>query len=303
MRLIHTSDGEHYRRWVNLIPSFLLPGSAQFLSGRRAAGVTWWSLSLVYNVLMFGYLIHPRSPYTIDAMGPFEWITFLLSLVIVADGFRRPMRRLRFKGWLLCACVCLGIVVVPLLSIRAWLVHPFKIPTGAMQPTIMGDRKDARGNQISGDRIFVNKLIYRFSAPQRGDVVVFRTDGIQSTLVKPGTVYVKRLVGLPGETIRIDPPYVLVNDRRLTKPAIFRKIAEGKHGYGGYGLAISNAFVAAYLTTPADKMTLGPDEYLVMGDDTRRSLDGRFFGPIKRSAIIGKAFYIYAPANRKRRIE
>jgi len=68
-------------------------------------------------------------------------------------------------------------------------------------------------------------------------------------------------------------------------------------------LAISNTAVTAYLTSSSDRIILGPDEYLVWGDNSRNSLDGRYFGPIKRIAIVGKAFYIYAPADRKRKIE
>jgi signal peptidase I len=144
-------------------------------------------------------------------------------------------------------------------------------------------------------------IIYRLSEPERGDVVVFRTKGIKS--VKQDTYYVKRLAGLPGETVGIDPPYLLVNDRRVMEPSIFSKIAESKEGLSGYCPATASAAFPAPLATPSARITLGPDEYLVLGDNTRNSLDGRYFGPIKRSAIIGKAFYIYAPVNRKRRIE
>jgi signal peptidase I len=59
----------------------------------------------------------------------------------------------------------------------------------------------------------------------------------------------------------------------------------------------------APLASPSARLTLGSDEYLVLGDNTRNSLDGRYFGPVKRSAIVGKVFYIYAPAGRKQRIE
>lgn len=163
-----------------------------------------------------------------------------------------------------------------------------------MQPTIMGNRKDAAGNRIIGDHVFVNKLIYHFSVPKRGDVIVFKTKGIKSPYVRPNEYYIKRLVGLPGETIGIEPPYIIVNGQKLTSPAIFKKIADGQNGYGGY---------LTRLTTSFSTITLGPDEYFVLGDNSKNSLDGRYYGPIRREAIIGKAFYIYTPADRKRRIE
>lgn len=168
-----------------------------------------------------------------------------------------------------------------------------------MQPTLMGNQKDKSANKIAGDHFFVNKLIYRFSSPQRGDVIVHNTTGIKYPHIKLHAYYVKRLVGLPGETISIEPPYVMVNGNKLTDPPIFRKIAESQDGYAGYCLASPSS----YLASPSQQMILGPDEYLILGDNSKNSLDGRYFGPISRKAIIGKAFYIYAPADRKRRIE
>ena len=105
---------------------------------------------------------------------------------------------------------------------------------------------------------------------------------------------------MPGETISIDPPYLVVNGKRITQPEIFRKIAEA-HEFAGFRLA--GPGVSAFLRSPADKITLASDQYLVLGDNATNSLDGRYFGPIKRSSIIGKAFYTYAPADRKGRIE
>jgi len=304
MNLIHTNDGEYYRRWVNVIFSWLMPGSAQFLSGRKKVGVVWFVSCIVCYVSLVGYLVHPKSPYSIISMGPCSWALTTLTFVIAGDALRRPVRRLHSKGWILFLCVWCGIIILLVLAvfaIRTFFVHPFKVPTGAMQPTIMGTRKDSRGNQLIGDHIFVNKLTYRFSQPQRGDVIVFNTKGIRS--LQLDTHYIKRLAGLPGETISIDPPYLIVNGSKVTEPDIFRKIAEGQDGFHGFCPAKSNAMFSAFLTSPADKITLSPDEYLVLGDNTTNSLDGRYFGPIKRSAIEAKAFYIYAPADRKRQIE
>jgi len=301
MKLIHTTEGTHYLRWVNLVPSLLLPGAGQFLTGRRRTGITLFVLYLGLVAGLIAFLVHPKTAYSVVDMGPFDWFLLPFWLLIAGDSLRRPIPRLGWRGWGLFIIVCLGIPIMLAFAVRTFLVQPFKVPTGAMLPTIMGNRKDTNGNQILGDHIFVNKLIYRFTEPQRGDVIVFRTKGLKS--VKKDTCYVKRLAGLPRETIGIDPPYLLVNEERVTTPAIFRRIAEGKDGFAGFCPATSMAAFPAPLASPSARLTLGPDEYLVLGDNTRNSLDGRYFGPIKRSAILGKAFYIYAPADRKRRIE
>ena len=301
MKVIYTKDGTHYRRWVNLIPSLLFPGSAQFLSGRRPTGIALCVLYLVLVVGLVAFLVHPKTAYSVVDMGAFDWFLLPCWLLIAADSLRRPIPRLGSRCWGIFVVICIGILIMLALGVRAFLVQPFKVPTGAMQPTIMGNREDTDGNQILGDHIFVNKLVYRLSEPERGDVVVFRTKGIKS--VKQDTCYVKRLAGLPGETVGIDPPYLLVNDRRVMEPAVFSRIAEGREGFSGFCPATALTAFPAPLASPSARITLGPDEYLVLGDNTRNSLDGRYFGPIKRSAIIGKAFYIYAPADRKRRIE
>lgn len=301
MKIFQTPDGMHYRRWVNFVPSFLLPGSAQFLSGRRTAGVAMFLLYIVLCATLLGILIHPKIGYSVVQMGPLGWVLFPAALLIAGESLRRPIPPLGFRRWGALLVVGLAIPILSALAIRAFLVQPFKIPTGAMEPTIMGNRTDAHGNQVLGDHLFVNKLIYRLSEPRRGDVVVFRTRGLP--FVNQDTCYIKRIAGLPGETIGIDPPYLLVNDAKITEPAIFRKIAEEKNGFSGFCPAMPGSPLSAPLASPSARITLGPDEYLVLGDNTRSSLDGRYFGPIKRKAIMGKAVYIYAPADRKRKIE
>ena len=285
MNLIHTADGNHYRRWVNLIFAFFWPGSAQFLAG---------------SYIWLAFLVHPKTHLSVVSMGPLEWVPFALWVVITVDGFRLSVTRLPLKRWALYFGLLSSLTILPAFGIRTFLVQPFKVPTGAMHPTIMGNRQDAEGNPIPGDNLFVNKWIYRWTEPQRGDVIVFRTKGL--TDVIDGTVFIKRLVGLPGETIHIDPPYVIVDDVKLTDPQIFREISESQKGFKGYWLSYPASSGDAYLMSPTNALTLGADEYLVLGDNSQNSKDGRYFGAIKRDAILGKAFYIYAPADRKGRI-
>jgi signal peptidase I len=92
--------------------------------------------------------------------------------------------------------------------------------------------------------------------------------------------------------VSIHAPNVLINGKILDAPPIFKEITSGANGYSGY----TNALL---LATDNDKIVLGKGEYLVFGDNSQNSLDGRFYGAIKRSNIKGKVVLIYWPFERK----
>ncbi len=229
----------------------------------------------------------------------------LFVAIQLIDACRCPIKKMRTKRWgTTLGSYLLLIILIPVCSaliIRQFFAQPFTIPTGAMQPTIMGITTDAEGHQLPGDQIIVNKTAYWKNPPQRGDIVVFKTKGIDHPSVRKPANYIKRIIGLPGETISIRPPEILINGNPITKPEIFITIFNKQSGYHGYTLAHDSS--DAILTTPTKSMTLGDDEYLVMGDNSERSLDGRHFGPIKRSSILGKVVYRHAPPQRKGRIK
>jgi len=169
-----------------------------------------------------------------------------------------------------------------MLGMRLFVLH-FRMPTNSMAPTICG-----------GDHLLVNKLAGR---PRRGDVVVFRTDEVVNiTAGARGKIYIKRVVGLPGEQISFEPPRVLINGHPLTEPPILEKIQSAQDGFGGY---VSPAIGPP----PTNCHTLGPDEYFMLGDNSAHSYDSRYWGPIKRRAIIGRAVCIYWPLGRSGGIE
>ena len=149
---------------------------------------------------------------------------------------------------------------------------------------------------VAGDHVFVERLSYRFGDPKRGDIIVFKTDGIDG--VRPGAFYIKRISGLPCEKVRIDPPYLLVNDQEVMEPEIFNIISSKSDGYSGFLLAHNGPKITLKLTTTNDCVTLGENEYFVTGDNSPNSLDCRYFDPVPRDNIVGKVTRIYYPFTR-----
>jgi signal peptidase I len=148
----------------------------------------------------------------------------------------------------------------------------------------------------SGDYILVNRIKYNFVRPKRGDIAVFDTRELTHPQVRKDAYYIKRMVGMPGETISVAPPYLLINGE---KPAdsCFDKIFSNPH-YDGYQFADSRSVPPALIGKPGDSITTADDQYLFFGDNTRQSLDGRYFGSVNRRQILGPAFFVCWPFDR-----
>lgn len=119
-----------------------------------------------------------------------------------------------------------------------------------------------------GQLVMVNKLAYVFGSPQRGDIIVFNYP------LNPQEQFIKRIIGLPGDTIHIDPTQVTVDGQVLSEPYISKP---------------SNDHVGT--------ITLGPNQYWVMGDHRDVSCDSRSWGELPRDDIIGKVTIVYWPIN------
>lgn len=271
-----------YRKWVGVVMGFLLHGSAHFLSGRRTAGLKWYFGLFACGVAAVALVATPGTvPFIAGAT--FGLASVVLWMVMLKQSYR-PVRRIGFLGWL--AVIVLAVVLNNGLSLLVrQFVHPFTVPTGAMAPTVQ-----------PGDYLFVERISTALGEPERGDIVVFKTQGIPS--LPAGTFYIKRVAGLPGDRVRIEPPNLIVNDQVVDAPAIFARISSAEPPFAGFALAFGGAPIGALLTKPTDEISLGKDEVLVLGDNTRNSRDSRYWGPVPRKNIVGKATRIYWPLNR-----
>ena len=150
-----------------------------------------------------------------------------------------------------------------------------------------------RGLRVAGDHVFVDKLRWNFRAPKRGQITVFDTDGIRS--LQPKTHYIKRLVGLPGERISIDPPKLLINGNLINTHKTMRKIMNQTDGYGGYKLALGGDPREWKLRSKTDAFALGGNQYFALGDNTSNSKDSRYWGAVPQENMVGPAVLVYWP--------
>src|SRR6266481_6773678 len=145
----------------------------------------------------------------------------------------------------------------------------------------------ARGAVDTGDQVFVDKFSYNFVKPHRGDVFVFRTKNIPD-IGDQTQFYIKRLAGLPGDTLRIEPPKLFV-DGKVVEGFGFKRVMEGRDGYRGYGpghLAMSD---------PTKTFQVSDHSYFAMGDNSYNSFDSRWWGPVPERNLVGRGLFVYWP--------
>ncbi len=155
-------------------------------------------------------------------------------------------------------------IVIP---IRLFIVCPFYVQGASMEP-----------NFYDREYLLVDEISYRFREPERGEVVVFRYPE------DPREYFIKRIIGLPGETLKIDNGGVYLLDKSTNS---WTKLAEA------YLASDSNT-----LTFEAQQVTLGPDEFFVLGDNREHSRDSRYFGPLNRRYLIGRVMFRGLPLKR-----
>lgn len=190
----------------------------------------------------------------VDGVGGYEPVA---SAVRASDD-------ISFMRWLGELFVLLAVAFVLAFGIKTFVVQPFYIPSGSMEHTL----------EI-GDRVLVNKFVYRFGAPGPGDIVVFESPQASTTDL------IKRVIAVEGQTVDVRSGVVYVDGVRRSEPFVNREVPD------------ANADMDEAFKVPAGHVWL-------MGDNRGNSTDSRVFGPQPTSRILGKAFAIYWPFARVR---
>ena len=178
----------------------------------------------------------------------------------------------------------LGAVVI-VFAVKAWVVNPYRIPSPSMEPTLHCARPEPDCEAGTSDRVLANRFIYHFHAPRRGDIVVFHApDAARRECI--GGIFVKRIVGLPGEAWSERAGVTYIDGRRLAEPYIApaRRDRDTKE-------LIDIPPVGTMRRIP-------PRMFLVEGDNRAHSCDSRVWGLVPRANIIGKVVLTYWPVDR-----
>jgi signal peptidase I len=173
--------------------------------------------------------------------------------------------------WLLTIVVAAAFVLV----FEAEVAKPFRIPSASMETTLHCARPADECEARFSDRIMANRLAYRFGAPKRGQIVVFQAPAHACGI---GGTFVKRLIGLPGDTVSERDGRVSVNGRPLAEPYVSPRLRD-------------------HLT---ETWHVPAGRYFLLGDDRANSCDSRIWGTVPRSSLIGPVLFIYWPPTRLR---
>jgi signal peptidase I len=189
-----------------------------------------------------------------------------------------------------------GMAVILFLFIRTFLLEAFQIPSGSMERTL-----------LAGDFLFVNKAVYgaqipgtharlpAFSSPRRGDVIVFEYPK------DPTLNYVKRVVGVGGDTVAMDAGTLIVNGARQVEPYVQR--TDSSHDFEAaefawqrdYLVAATRDFRHHYHATRDHwgPLVVPENKFFVLGDNRDNSLDSRFWGFVDKQAVKGRPLLVY----------
>lgn len=180
-----------------------------------------------------------------------------------------------------------GAIAIVLL-VKAYVVNPYRIPSSSMEPTLhcsqpaVGCETNSIGPVDLSDRVLANRFLYKIRDPRRGEIIVFETPPAARLKCGAGGTFVKRLIGLPGDTVEVrlrkGDGYVYINGKPLKEPYIetARRGAVGSFG----------------------PVKVKPDNYFMMGDNRSQSCDSRLWGTVPRENLIGKVFATYWPPKR-----
>ncbi len=258
LELTETDYGVRRKWWVAVLLSLLLPGLGQLYNGQLIKGIilcsVLWMVDIVSLCLMWGISSAPSNIILALFIDLLVLILIIRDAILVSRRIDRNFKPKFYNKWYVYIVLILffHLIFWPVMDNIFYDVH--YVPSEAMSPTL-----------VAGDRIVVDKFIYKFNDPTRGDIVTFRFP------LNKNKLYVKRVMGMPGDTVEIVNKQLIINGTLLNEEYVVHM--DSRVIYGRDSLAA--------IVVPEGK-------YYVMGDNRDNSYDSRFFGFVDRNEIISK---------------
>jgi len=268
---------EKKRWWIAGVFSFLIPGLGQLYNSEAVKGLVLYFLIFLLDLAFYPTLDHYlENPYVLTRSAVLTLLSMLLAmflfyLLAIFDAIRSAVkagngRKIKFYNrWSVYVTIlvvfCGFSYLMPEEPGGFENIKTFKIPSRSMQPAIE-----------AGDYLVCDLMYYRSHNPERGDIVVFkypRDENID---------YIKRIVGLPGDTVELRQNTLFVNEQKIDEPYTV-------YGGNGKGASVPPRNYGPYFVSE--------NEYFVMGDNRDNSSDSRDFGSVGRGRIEGKAIFVY----------
>ena len=250
--------------WLALILSLVAPGLGQVYNGQWRKGVGFFLAELF--LALFMVLFWADFAAMLLCVSILAGYNLFVAWEAMATARRQRDYMLvpcnRWWVYLLFLAVSLGAGAAFEHAVKSWFFQAYQVPSASMLPTLR-----------AGDHFMV-EVLEPEDELKRGEIVIF------SLPATGGKEFVKRVVGLPGETVEIRDRVVSVNGASLDEPYI-QHTREGSQP----------------LRDDFGPVTLGPDQYFLMGDNREASYDSRWLGPVPRASITGRARYVYFPGD------
>jgi signal peptidase I len=179
--------------------------------------------------------------------------------------------------------------ILIVLALKEWVVNPYRIPSSSMEPTLNCARGPTEPGCLgsSSDRVLACRICLDFGPPSRGDIVVFNTPSEAAAKCGEGGTFVKRVIGLPGETVREDDDGFIDIKKpgekqfvRLKEPYVSTSVRQADSAHFGQVWHVPDG------------------QYFMMGDNRSQSCDSRTWQSVPRNKLIGTVFFVYWPPNR-----
>jgi len=281
------------RWWLAGLLSFFVPGLGQVYNGQETKGLFFYFLLSMWEGLflsLFFYLLKlPITPMNIGIICLLAFVSIIPWLLIIFESIRTAKRisgaytLKRYNKWYIYLLLILIVQFVDY-STETMIkenifIKAYKIPAGSMKPTLM-----------IGDHLLCDLTYYQTNNPARGDIIIFKYPQDENK------DFVKRIIGIPGDTIQIKNDDLYVNNKKLAHKYIEKykdnRIEADRYQetLGNINYQILDVFQKHEYFGP---IVVPEDEYFVMGDNRDNSRDSRYWGTVKRRKIHGKAIFIY----------